>query len=715
MSIIHRDLSSPELLERTLRRYDEALLRPVAGRLIRPRNHWPLDELIKRCLETLQDVTTIDRRLKELEPAERQLLALVGHSRQLMWDLGNLVELTMSLGQTDGLAPILGLLSAGLFYPAPGEDEPGRNGLRSFEYWVASGSAEGRRVLAHPLAVQRALGEPLPFDDAPAPVTASTPVLEADGLDWPLRLAVLWQQVAAAPLRRTQQGDFFKRDHDRLSADPLLNAASAEGLPTVPDAPFLGVGLGLQLGMLVESDGELRADKVPPSWSEGLAATLAELFQALPRVRGWEPLDGCTDRSVPGTPFPSAGLLTLALLGRLAPEQWGSPTALWEWIQQKHPYWREEDLRPSRRRDWVSNYLLGLCYQLRLVQAARTAEGEWAVRLSPLGRWLLGLGPAPSAEPEFPRTLLVQPNLEIVAYRQGLTPALIDFLARCATFQSLGSVCTLQLGPESVYRALESGLTFESILQTLEQRGSRATPPAVVDSLRTWSDKRERLTIYPSASLLEFSTKEDLDDALRRGFPGVRLSDRLAVVASEASIDYSLFRLISSRDYAARPEQCVEVDDDGVTLTVDLTRSDLLLESELSRFAEQVGKGGKNARIQYRLTPQSLRQARAGGLTAEGLQTWFQQRAGEPASAAALMLLGGGQGAAPHLRRHIVLQVADEQFADGLVQWPATRELIDKRLGPTVVSVAEEKVAELRRVLAELGVPLLEGASEQQV
>src|SRR6476646_2341997 len=104
------DLSPPELLERALRRYDEALLRPVAGRLLRPRNQWPLDDLIARCLATLSDVPTIDRRLKELEPAERQLLALIGHSRQPLWALGNLIELMMSLGQPDGLAPAFSLM-----------------------------------------------------------------------------------------------------------------------------------------------------------------------------------------------------------------------------------------------------------------------------------------------------------------------------------------------------------------------------------------------------------------------------------------------------------------------------------------------------------------------------------------------------------------------------------------------------------------------------
>src|SRR5262249_58608316 len=105
---------------------------------------------------------------------------------------------------------------------------------------------------------------------------------------------------------------------------------------------------------------------------------------------------------------------------------------------------------------------------------------------------------------------------------------------------------------------------------------------------------------------LEFATAEDLDAALARGFPGVRLAERLAVVASEASIDYSLFRLTASRDYAAAPEQCVALGDDGVTLTVDLARSDLLLESELTRFAEPAGGAGGNGRRPYRLTPASL-------------------------------------------------------------------------------------------------------------
>jgi hypothetical protein len=706
--MIERDPSYwPGLLERTLRRYEEGLLRQVAGQLLRPRNQWPVDELVARCVATTADITIIERRLKELEPAERRLLAAIGHSRQPLWPLGSLVELMLALGVEDGLKPVFALLQAGLLFPLlPGiETTSKRAALKSFEQWLAFASPHGLQVFAHPLAMERAVGEDLGLS-ALETVSVTGPVLEADGLDWPLRLAVLWQRLGEAPLRRTQQGDFFKRDHDRLENDALLNGATDEGLPGVTDAGFLAVALATVLGVVSETDGELRAAPLPTDWDEGLPHVLSALWQALPQVRGWGPLDGWRQAEQAGNPFLSAGLLAVLLLARLPAERWTTPMAVQEWIAAHHPFWAAEGMRPSRQRDWTTSYLLGLTYQLRMVQAARTAEGTLAVRLSPLGRWVLGLADAPPAQPPFPRTLLVQPNLEIVAYRQGLTPGLITFLARIATWQSLGSVCLLQLGPDSVYRGLEGGLNFDSILQTLEKHGTRPTPPAVVDSLRTWADKRDRITVYPSAALLEFGTKEALDAALARGFPGVRIDDRLAVVASEASIDYTLFRLISSRDYASRPEQCVEVADDGVTLTVDVTRSDLLLESELSRFTEAVDRPGGNGRWRYRLTPSSMQAARDGGMNAPSLETWFQQRTGQSAPPAALLLLTADQEARPTLRRHLVLEVASEAAADGLMQWPPSRALITTRLGPTTLSVPEAEIEKLRELLRQIGVDL---------
>ncbi len=145
-----------------------------------------------------------------------------------------------------------------------------------------------------------------------------------------------------------------------------------------------------------------------------------------------------------------------------------------------------------------------------------------------------------------------------------------------------------------------------------------------------------------------------------------------------------------------------------MTLTVDLARSDLLLETEVPRFAELVGGSTANGRRQYRLTPASLLAGRSAGMTLTALETWFLQRAGQPLPSAARLLMTAGQGEAPQLRRHLVLHVADEDLADGLVQWPQTRELIEERLGPTALVVAEDNAEKLRERLSAAGITLAE-------
>jgi hypothetical protein len=332
----------------------------------------------------------------------------------------------------------------------------------------------------------------------------------------------------------------------------------------------------------------------------------------------------------------------------------------------------------------------------------------WGWR-SPCACWLLGLTQDSGHYPTFPQTLLVQPNLEILAYRQGLTPELIVVLTKFATWKGLGAACTLQLEPHSVYRALETGESFSSLVQTLERHGMKAIPTAVLESLRTWSNKRDRISIYPAAALFEFPGPTELADALARGLPAVRLTDRLAIVPNEAAIDYRHFRLTGTRDYCLPPEKCVDVEADGLTLSIDLSRSDLLLETEVQGLAELLPRPGPQGRRQYRLTPASLAAARGAGWTLANLEGWFHHRTGLPLSPAALLLFSAADMPPQELRRQMILHTASALAADGLQQWPATRGLIQARLGPTALVVAEQHVDELRRCCQELGLRLFQG------
>ncbi len=617
----------------------------------------------------------------------------------------------MALGHADGLKPVLALLEGGLLYP------DGAGAIKSFEQWLVAAAGTDLAVFTHPDIASRAVDEPLDLPDLSSEFGARsskfkknsalrTPhsEMESDGLEWLLRLAVLWQQVAAVPLRRTMQGGFFKRDAERLGQDPLLTGPPGDRLADVPDLGFLLAALAELEGIVAGAEGEVRAGTLPSAWDDGLAAALRALWVNLFRLRTWNPLDGWCGEETAGNPFPSAYLLAFLLLDRLPADAWARPAALEDWVTASHPYWHAEDLRPSRQKPWLEALLLGFAYHLRLVQVAQDADG-WLVRLSPTARWLLGWAGPPEPAPAFPQTLLVQPNLEIVAFRQGLTPNLIARLTRFATWKSVGAACTLQLEPASVYRGLETGESFDSIRLTLEQRGTRAIPPAVIDALRTWSNKRDRITVYPSATLLEFAAPDDLAEALARGLKAVRISDTMAVVASEDQIDYTHFRLTGTRDYALPPERCVSVEADGVTLAVDLARSDLLLETDLPRIAVPLGAapGGKR---QYLVTPASLTAARESGMTVAGLETWFAQRTGQPMPAAVRMLLTAAQLPPPRFKRQLVLHVAGVEIADGLLQWPETRGLIESRLGPTTLVVPEESVPLLRERLKAMGVTM---------
>lgn len=703
-----------EPVAQTLRTYDEALLRRVAAKLCKPRSQWPVDELIARCLETLANPTALDRRLKDLEPASRQVLALIGHSRQPRWAVGSLVEMLTALGHADGLAPVRALLEAGLLFPVL----PEKGRLKHFDIWLGHSTAP--LVEAPPAVTQRALKEKLPAI-AVETVSLKGRAQESDGLDWPLRLAALWQQLAAAPMRRTQQRDFFKRDLDRLRDDSLLGTRPADALSALPDPGLFAAALAIAIGLIEEREGDLCAGAFSPAWSGDISVLVVELLAALPRVANWNAAGGWQPANGPGNPYPAANLLALLALAELPEGQWVHPPALEAWMQERHPFWQTRAPRaeptPRRRKaadkapvaeiTGVTHFLLSVAYPLRLLQACKDTEGAWAVRLSALGRWALGFAEAPPRATTFPQTLLVQPNLEILAYRQGLSPELIVKLTRFATWKTLGAACTLQLEPHSVYRALELGETQTSIVQALERHSMKPTPAPVLDALKTWSNKRERISVYPAAVLLEFPSAGELNEALARGLPAVRLTDRLAAVTSEKQIDYKHFRLTGARDYCLPSEPCATVEADGVTLNIDLARSDLLVESQLQRFAELVDGTGVPGRRVYRLTPASLAAAREQGTTLAGLTEWFEQRTGLPLAPAARLLFSSAELPPVEMRRQLLLHVATAAIADGLLQWPATATLIQTRIGPTAFAVAEHDAPRLRERLQEIGVRIV--------
>ena len=687
----------------TLSRYAEPLLRAVAARLIKPRGNQPVEELLEKSVATLTNPPVIDRRIRDLPEPIRKLLALIGLSRQPQWKVGNLLTLLSALGHSEGFAPIAAALESGFLFPLLPENFPP---FEDFSTWLGSAGTQTAEVYAHPAVVLRARSESLGLPNVANsdPAAGGYPRL-ADGLDWVLRLAAVRQQVDAGPVRVTQSNTLFKKDLIRLQTDEVLSAPPADHLGDIPDAGILALLWAYAAELLSEHEGDLRPTASVPAWDAGLPLVLMDLFAAFSRVEAWDPLVGYLPIDIGLSPTPTAGFLSLLLLAQAGPNEWVSPAPIADWLWTHHPSWAgilPNEAAGDRGTGWVKAFLLGVAYPLQLIEVL----GD-SVRLSPLGRHLLAGSPEVPLPPVFPQTLLVQPNAEILAYRQGLTPSLIATLSRFARWKGLGPACTLELTPEQTYRGLESGLTLPMILQTLTRSATRPIPAAVADLLQRWSSKRERITVFNSAVLVEFVTPAELDAAVGRGIVAVRLTDRIGITADGTEPTLAQLRLIANRDYESKPQRCVTVAEDGVTLTIDAAAADLLLDAEIGRFATPIPAESGSPR-RCLLNSESLR--RAGQLLSlADIDSWFIDRTGQPLSSAGRLLLLGPQMRPSTTSRLLVVRFPNSEVADGAMQWPQTRNLIAERLGPTAVVVAEENLEALEKVLREIGMSVAPG------
>jgi hypothetical protein len=676
-----------------LAKYAEPLLREVAARLIRPRNTWPAEEVRDRLIAALPDPVLIDRTLRELSPAARKLLRLVGISRQPLWRIRGLLDLLAALGHGDGIVAVQELLAVGLLFP---DLPPGAIALTSFDAWLKQLTTHPLSTFALPLAATRAKGEDLMLPELPTVRLSTAVVQEGDGLEWPMRIAVLWQTARGGPLRRTQQGGFFKRDLDRLRGHPLLSSPPGEAVASIPDPDLLALLLALEEGVLIASNDQIAAGSFPPSWSRGTHAAAAGLFAGLPGLALWHPVAGWAEEPAASRWVAPIAVLSLALVASAPVDAWVRVADVEGWV----------GTMTEAEGGTAEALLLGVMHQLRIVQAAKH-KNDWYVRVAPLGRALAdGTKTLPPDRPAVEQTLIVQPNLEIVLFRQGLTPALVARLSRVAVWKTLGLACTLQLTAESVYHGLEAGETLADLVALFERHGTRGLSETVLGTLRSWASKRERVMVYPAAMLLEFRTVGDLDRAIRQGLVERRVTDRIGLIASEEKISYGQFRLVGTRDYLAPEERCADVEDDGLTLAVNDNRSDLLLDSEVRRFAEPVPAFGLDERPRYRMSPETLRTAREQGVEVRGLDGWFRRRTGGPLPPAARLLLTGHEMPPLELQRLVILRVPSADVADGLMAWPETLGLIAERLSPTALVVSVDAIAKLRAKLAEIGVPI---------
>ena len=559
---------------------------------------------------------------------------------------------------------------------------------------------------------------------------------ETDGMEPLIRLAGLWQRVLESPPRRSRQGTIYKRDRERFEEDPALAGPIADALEPLPDMAMLWLSLAGDVG-LIKPDGE--SDRIIAAAAEFWTENAIHLPQMIAArwlsLWSWHETHGFQEEPRAGiappllaTPF----LRTVALswLASLDLDDWIALEDLSGALDLLRPGWDKlaltetgpiaslaEDQTLSGI-DVLKGVLLGASYQFGLVRAAEELEGgRTLIQITEMGRYVLRLGPPPAPREGFEKFLYVQPNFEVIAYRQGLTPREIGRLARFARFARVGGALELKLTPESVYQGLEGGLTADEVMEYLSRHGSKALAISVVDAIRTWSERRERVTYHANATLIEFATPEALEQALlawEESAPGekkpTRINERMLLAADERLIPFSRFRQISARDYRREPEVCVTVEEDGVTLFLDPERSDLFIDAELAKFTEELPLEKADAmravpRRRFQVTVDSIARGLNEGVTPRSLEQWFARRAGSYAPAAVSLLVAAASRPKTVFlaERAVILKATTGELLDGLVQHPETASLLGTRLGPTAMIVPADSIAALKKTLESLG------------
>jgi hypothetical protein len=651
-------------------------------------------------------------RLAEPRMAERLLASLPGAARTVM----GLFAVTES---SIWSAPGLGLAIAGLgLDPDESVNPLLERGLLALREPDGAPNPAPARLLAHPAAMNAARTI-LPERDLPSVTRSVRQVREADGLEPILRIAAVWQRVVEAPLRQTQNGSFFKRDRERLEDDPVVAGPISDAFEPLPDMALLWIELARRVGLLANEPGTDRIVAVPPSfWSENAVHLPQMVATRWLGLRDWNELGGMVaEGSIAETAHPYLRPVALLWLARLGEDEWIGMDDLAALFDELAPGWHHPTIPHPRivppatdRAGVLASILLGPAYQLGLVRTAEEVpSGRRVVQLTGLGRYDLALGPPPPPRASFEHFLFVQPNFEVIAYRQGLTPGLIGEFSRFTRWSQIGAALELKLTPESIYQGLEGGLTPDAMIARLGRHSQRAIPPSVTDAVQTWASRRERVTYYASATLVEFNQAADLERALSE-WPiepetagPIRIAERLILVEDPNTIPFGRFRLAGSRDYRRPPEPCIEIEPDGVTLALDLGRSDLLVDAELGRFADELPASASRRR--FLVSPASLARATDAGLTVASLSRWFHQRAGVGLPAAIRLLLhAASPGVEPiEVARPLVLTVPTEDLLDGLFQHPETSPHLGDRLGPTSAVVRTDHWPLLRRALDGLG------------
>ena len=451
-----------------------------------------------------------------------------------------------------------------------------------------------------------------------------------------------------------------------------------------------------------------------------LRAALLLALGLLPDAAAWYRIEDLSEalRQRVGRHFALGYLTTYSAPWKATPEQDAAARAKHE--AESLANWRKSE------QVWIERALSGPLFHLGLVELARAPQIKsntlTLFRLTEAGRAALRdifhqpaetRGARGASQRDQPGQTnqtcqtcwIVQPNFDVVVYLDQAAPRQLGFIERVGVRQKAdAAIVTYRLTRESVYAALEAGVEARQLLQTLESGSQHPLPPGVARTLGDWAARRERLTVRLGASVIEFPDDAARDAALAGGkVKGAAIGDRFILTDQSEQALKGALRLGGPIKYEPQPPRPLDIKDDG-EVTINPARRDLLIAGELAAVAEATEDP-----LRWRITCESVLAARSRGWTSEEIIDRLENRATGLALPPFLRYaiqgwLGAKNGPGPTaLATAPLLQTANAEVADAILQCGFLRPHLLARIGSRAVLVKPESVKELRKLLDKYG------------
>ncbi len=357
------------------------------------------------------------------------------------------------------------------------------------------------------------------------------------------------------------------------------------------------------------------------------------------------------------------------------------------------PAWRDRAWQNHEKRlfSWMIQSLFANFGMVDLADEGRL------FRLSDLGRYALGVGPAPAEANDIARdALVIQPDFEVIAYLDRCPADLRRKLDVFCERVRGGPVSTYRLTQESVYRGVRSGVSTDEFSAILEAHSSRPLPTNVRDQFSTWDRKVAAVAIHPQCKLLEFLseleavTAADDDASLRH------LGGRFCLVlnGTKPGVNHQI-------NYRNASEPCAQ-QGEGLALRVPWPKADLFVRRRLEELGEV--RTTATGDLEFTLSKKTLRRDIDWGLQAAQLETLVEGALAARFRAA--LRAWNGDMVLPSAQTATLVRFDDPEACDAVLELPDVAEHVEGRLGLYTLVVRKGGLTAIKRALKSFGMPV---------